>query len=68
MSTIGVKNILKLIDGLSPRERELLDEQLSLRADAQWRREAEEARREASKRDINQATIDEAVRQVRYGS
>lgn len=68
MSRSAVKGILKMIDGLSESDRELLEQQLYRRVEAEWQREAEEARRQAKARGIDQAVIDEAVRKHRHGS
>ncbi len=68
MSQTSVEQILDLIDGLSDVDRELLEQQLAVRAEAEWRGEVEEVRRQAKAREIDQATIDEAVRKHRYGA
>lgn len=68
MSQATVEHILDLIDQLSDRDRELLQSQLSARAEAEWRQEAEEARRQARARGIDQAAIDAAIRKRRYGA
>jgi len=67
MSQSAVQDILKMIDGLSATDREVLDQHLSERAEAEWRREAETARQQAKERGIDSAAIDEAVRKHRYG-
>ena len=68
MTQSTVQQILDLIEQLPDREREALDQQLAERAETEWRREAEQARREAEARGIDQAAIDEAIRGRRYGA
>ena len=68
MTQTTVEHILDLIEQLPAREREALDQQLAERAETEWRREAEQARREAERRGIDEATIDEAIRRRRYGA
>jgi hypothetical protein len=67
MSRTDVQQILEMIDRLSEGERELLEQRLAQRAEAEWRKEAEQARREATARGIDQTAVDEAVRKRRYG-
>ena len=67
MSRTDVQQILAMIDRLSESERDLLEQQLSQRAEAEWHEEAEKARREAKAHGIGQAAVDEAVRKARYG-
>lgn len=67
MTQATVKQILDLIEQLPDREREALDRQLAERAETEWRREAEQAQREAAVRGIDQAAIDEVIRTRRYG-
>jgi hypothetical protein len=62
MTQATVKQILDLIEQLPDPEREALDQQLAERAETAWRREAEQARREAETRGIDQTAIDEAIR------
>ena len=62
-----VQEILQRIQQLPEADRLLLEEQLAQLAEAEWKREAEEARRTARKRGIDQAAIDAAVQKVRYG-
>ena len=50
-----IEEILGIIDSLPEVERELLDQKLAERLEADWRREAEEARRQAQARGIDQA-------------
>ncbi len=66
MSTSTVEQILRQIDSLDEDSRRLLDERLTARAEAEWSREASEARQVARMRGIDQAAIDRAVETVRY--
>lgn len=68
MSQVTVEHILAMIDQLSDPDRELLQRRLAARAEAEWRREAEDARRQAKARGIDQAAIDAAIRKRRYGA
>ena len=68
MSQSTVQHILAEIDSLSESEREQLDLRLEQRAEAEWRRETQQTRREAKERGIDQAAIDEAIRKHRYGA
>ena len=68
MSQSTVQQILAEIDSLSESEREQLDLRLEQRAETEWRRESQQARREAKERGIDQAAIDEAIRKHRYGA
>jgi len=67
MSTTAVQEILERIDRLSSAERALLDARLAERDEEEWKRAAEEARAEARTRGINQAAIDKAIHEQRYG-
>ena len=67
MSATDVQQVLEMIHRLSPSDRELLEERLAELADAQWREEAEHARRQAKARAIDQTAIDQAIRKRRYG-
>ena len=62
-----VQDILDRIGHLSDEDRLALDEQLAKKAEAEWRHEAEEARRIAALQGLDQAAIDRAVEAVRYG-
>ncbi len=62
-----VQDILQRIQQLPADDRLLLDEQLAQLAEVEWQREAQDARRSARQRGINQAAIDAAVEKVRYG-
>jgi hypothetical protein len=66
MSQSSVQHILDMIDQLSSGDREILEQRLLERAEAEWRKEAEQARRHAKARGLNQAAIDEAIRKCRY--
>lgn len=68
MSQTDIQQIIQMIDQLSEGDRELLEQRLAQRAEAEWREEAEEARRQAKASGIDQATIDEAIRKRRYGA
>ena len=68
MSEATVENILTLIDGLADDERALLQKRLDERAEEAWRTEADLARREAQRRGIDQAAIEDAIYKRRYGS
>lgn len=68
MSQATVEHILDMIDQLSDHDREFLQRQLAERAEAEWRKEAAEARRQAKARGIDQAAIDEAIHKRRYGA
>jgi hypothetical protein len=67
MSQLSIQHILDMIDELSVGDRELLERQLTERAEAQWREEAEQARRQAKARGLDQSAIDEAIHKRRYG-
>lgn len=64
----AVQEILQQIQSLPPHERRELDEQLTALAESEWQREAEEARKVARAKGIDQAAIDRAVEKVRYGA
>jgi len=63
----AVLDILHRIEQLPEEDRLLLEEHLALAAEAEWRREAEEARKVARATGIDQAAIDRAVEKARYG-
>jgi hypothetical protein len=63
----AVQEILTRIAQLSEEDRALLDRQLAEREEEEWKRAAEEARGEARVRGIDQAAIDQAIHQHRYG-
>ena len=62
----AVLEILDRIQHLPAEDRVVLDEQLARLAEDEWQREAEEARRQAKLKGIDQAAIDQAVEAVRY--
>jgi len=63
----AVLDILHRIEQLPDEDRLLLEEHLAVAAEAEWRREAEEARKVAREKGIDQAAIDRAVEKARYG-
>ncbi len=63
----AVQEILQRIQQLPEEDRLLLEQHLVQGAEAEWKREAEEARRLARQKGIDQAAIDRAVEKVRYG-
>jgi len=67
MSQSSIQHILSLIDALPETDREVLEQELLERAEAEWRQEAEKARREAEVRGIDQSVIDDTIRRHRYG-
>lgn len=67
MSTAAVQDILTRIDQLSEEERALLEQRLAEREEEEWQRAAEQARAEAPARGIDQAAIDKAIHEHRYG-
>jgi hypothetical protein len=60
-------DILNRIEQLPEEDRLLVEEHLALAAEAEWRREAEEARKVARAKGLDQATIDRVVEKGRYG-
>jgi hypothetical protein len=62
----AVQEILERISHLPEEDRMVLDEHLAQMAEAEWKREADEARRLARQKGIDQAAIDQAVEKVRY--
>lgn len=67
MSQASVYEILDRIDQLPEEDRLLLGELLATREEAEWRREANRARRIAREKGIDQKAIDRAVHAVRHG-
>jgi hypothetical protein len=63
-----VDAILAQIERLNEADRIALEQRLQDLAEAQWRREAADARAAASKQGINQPVIDDAIEGLRYGS
>ena len=68
MTSAAVDEILKKIDDLPEAERLVLEQQLAERAEVEWLRESIQARELARQRGLDQAAIDRAVEEVRYGS
>jgi hypothetical protein len=66
MSSADVQEILDKIDHLPEEDRLCIARRLVETSEAQWRQEAEDARRSARERGIDQAVIDRAVDEVRY--
>jgi hypothetical protein len=66
MSQATVDEILDIIDALPESQRDLLEQKLAARWEAEWRKAAEEARRQAQLRGIDQAAIDDRVNSIRY--
>jgi len=64
----AVQEILQRIQQLPEEDRLSLEEHLARSAEAEWKREAEEARRLARQKGTDQAAIDRAVENVRYRS
>jgi hypothetical protein len=64
----AVHDILERIERLPINERQELEALLAQQAEAEWQREAAEARKLAREKGINQDAIDRAVEKVRYGS
>jgi hypothetical protein len=62
----AVREILERIQQLPAADRLELQDLLAQLAEAKWEREAEEARRLACQKGIDQAAIDRAVEKVRY--
>jgi hypothetical protein len=62
----AVREILQSIQLLPAEDRLELEQHLAQLAEAEWQREAEEARRLAQQKGIDQAAIDRAVEKVRY--
>jgi hypothetical protein len=63
----AVREILERIQHLPATDRLELQDVLAQQAEGEWQREAEEARRLARQKGIDQAAIDRAVEKVRYG-
>jgi hypothetical protein len=64
----AVHDILERIQRFPAADRLLLEEQLAEQAEAEWQREATEARRLARQNGIDQAAIDRAIEKVRHNS
>ena len=66
MSQTAVQEILERIQRLPAEDRAVLEERLAELAEAEWHREAENARRSAQKGGLDQAKIDQAINELRY--
>jgi hypothetical protein len=64
----AVREILHRIEQLPEEDRLILEERLAELAEAEWRREAEQARQMARERGLDQAAIDRAIQDLRYSS
>ncbi len=64
----AVQEILQRIQELPEEDRLVLEERLEELAEAAWKREAEEARRLALEKGIDQPAIDRAIENTRYRS
>jgi hypothetical protein len=64
----AVQEILQRIEQLPADDRLILEERLAEIAEADWKHEAESARRIARERGLDQAAIDQAVNDIRYPS
>jgi len=62
-----VQDILREIEALPEDDQFALEQELARRLDVQWDREARQAREQARQRGIDQAAIDRAIEQRRYG-
>ncbi len=67
MSPSNVQTILDQIERLPEADRLLLEQRLAELANAEWKREAEAARRLARDRGVDQAVIDQAIHDLRHG-
>ena len=63
-----VDAILQQIERLDEADRVALEQKLQEMAEAEWKREAENARAVAREQGLDQRTIDEDVEELRYGS
>jgi hypothetical protein len=62
----AVQDILQRIERLPDEDRLALEVRLAEIAEADWKIEAESARRIARERGLDQAAIDQAIRDLRY--
>ena len=67
MNETAVEEILQKIDQLSEEDRLVLEERLAARAEREWQREADRARKWAEEQGIDQAKIDQMIHEQRYG-
>jgi hypothetical protein len=63
-----VNGILDRIQRLPAEDRLVLEDYVARQAEAEWQREAGEARRLARQKGVDRAAIDRAVDKVRYGA
>jgi hypothetical protein len=66
MSNIAVQEILDKVELLSDEEQFYLARRLAEKAEADWRLEADAARRIAREKGLEQSSVDQAVEEVRY--
>ena len=64
----AVQDIIERIEQLPEKDRLDLEEYLAQQAEQAWRSEADLTRKLAAQRGIDQAAIDAAVEELRYGS
>jgi hypothetical protein len=64
----AVRQLLERIGQLPDEDRLVLEERLAELAEADWKREAEQARQLARERGLDQAAIDQAIHDLRYPS
>jgi hypothetical protein len=64
----AVREILHRIEQLPAEDRLVLEERLTEIAEAEWKREAEQARQIARERGLDQAAIEQAIHELRYPS
>ena len=62
----AVREILHRIEQLPKEDRLILEERLTEIAEAEWKREADDARLIARERGSDQAAIDQAIHDLRY--
>ena len=67
MSQSNVQTILAQIEQLPEADRLLLDQRLAELVEAEWKLEAEAARRQAQERGVDQAMIDQTIHELRHG-
>jgi hypothetical protein len=66
MNGTAVQDILDRIQQLPTEDRLFLQERLAELSEAEWRREADEARTRARELGLDQAKIDEAIEELRH--
>ena len=66
MSDIAVQDILQRIEVLSAEDRLRVQVHLAEVSEAEWKQEAEDVRRTARNKGIDQVAVDRAVDDVRY--